>query len=212
VRLWVSLSTSQERLHENNLWLLEKESSNCKVRKRSVKIVDTRRFFCSRVSWSKWSGNRDLVSHAYITIPLPFAVPKPLLVVNKTPTVQSSSAQTASAQRSRLRLHHNNDRQHNAFNMPTTHLSDDESAQWVRFTLGKPTHLAISARLVGPGALDAIGLLRDERLCRDLVSICVRVKLRCWDDVVSFVSKSCDVNNDVVLDDEGEMFLIMKLL
>jgi len=47
--------------------------------------------------------------------------------------------------------------------------TDDESAQWVRFTLKQLTHLAISARVVGSGALDAEGLLCDERLCRDLV-------------------------------------------
>jgi len=70
--------------------------------------------------------------------------------------------------------------------MSTTHLSDDESAQWVRFTLMELTHLAISARLVGLGALDAEGVLCDERLCRDLVSDEEGRSVKCCDVVISF--------------------------
>lgn len=71
--------------------------------------------------------------------------------------------------------------------------TDDESAQWVRFTLKKLTRLAISTRLVSPGALDEKGLLCDERLLRDLVRTCCKEPLSISFRFISFHASRCFV-------------------
>lgn len=125
--------------------------------------------------------NQDLVSSAYLIslyhTSLPSSIPRPLsntfarwqplthIIKAQASQYKSPRTQTPKSPPRTARL------QHNFINMSTTPLSDDESAQWVRFTLKKLTHLAISARLIGPAALDAEGLLCDKRLCRDLVSV-----------------------------------------